>query len=1185
MINRVRRASRAVAMLCAATLSTYAMAANDMGTSQPLDGGALAEPSTMSRMTVRPPGLEDYRFGNAPTGMMTFDNFYGMLSQPPGALFQQSAGDKSEDAARIPCLKEGNPVVLATGNKVEPEVDFATTGEMPLGLVRVWNARRSDTGIFGKGWYSDFDRKLAIVTTAPHSGTCVPAPGAPGCSLSFKPTYVYAIRPDGRQVKFIDQGTSYREDKPSPVSLVSFNPITGWIIKTDDNRIETYAASGLVTHITDLRGVGWTLNYGGTNGTQLQSVVHTSGRTVRFEWQNGTVSRIIAPDGNAYSYTYITKDVTPVYPNGRSLLSEVTYPDGLATTTYAYSGGGSGEYLAQLAGKSIAGVRYSYFEYDAAGFYATATYHAGNVERNTFAYTKGSDGKVTSTLHTNPLGKQTRYNFEHGDPTTTEGLASANCPASAKSTTYDANGYVDLVTDFAGAVTDYDYAANGQLTRRIDAKGTPAQRTFSYHWEATGNRLLKTTLVGVSERTLAYGADDRLTSETFTDIVTGRSLTTTYSYTYHASGMLASEKEDGPVAGDGDSRTSRYDNLGNLVSVMNGFGHTTSYSLHTGLGSPRRVVDPNGLRIDYGYDARGRVTTRSAYLDGSHEAKYTFTYLSNGLIGTQTSPAGITTRYLYDAAQRLTEFDRREVDGTYSRESYTYNANSNVTQVLRSTTDYPGDTRVIGRVEAITASSGSYALEGWACTTSSGAPLSINIYAGGQAATGTLVGTYLANAPSEEAIAAACSASGTNYRFKIPLSDDLRRSFEGKALFVYGISPAGNGNTLLDSSGAVTMPAQPPPAAVQLTAPTIVNADFSVSWTAALHAATYTMQEQVGGGAWSSEQTTTATSTAIHPPANGSYTYRVKACNSGGCSDWSNSATVQVAIPAPSAVTGFTMSYSVNTGSTPPVTTFYFSWNPSADATRYEMQEGAGAPFAALTQLTRQGGPAGTDFAIRACGRGGCSGWTRYTTPVSYGAVYAGMSVATGMVPGQIYSARVSFKNTGNVVWNNADGYALGSQNPQDNGAWGAGRIPLPRNVAPNETVDFNFQVTAPAAGTYAFQWRMVRDGFTWFGDYSDSLSIVVATQAPPVPTGLSVATSTTGMTPPQFYHTARWNAAAGASTYQLRRASGTSVEQLTNGQALTWYGGPVSSNIYDYSVRACNGAACSDWSASVRPK
>ncbi len=56
---------------------------------------------------------------------------------------------------------------------------------------------------------------------------------------------------------------------------------------------------------------------------------------------------------------------------------------------------------------------------------------------------------------------------------------------------------------------------------------------------------------------------------------------------------------------------------------------------------------------------------------------------------------------------------------------------------------------------------------------------------------------------------------------------------------------------------------------------------------------------------------------------------------------------------------------------------------------------------------------------------------------------------------GQQFFANVTMENTGTKVWNSdASPHALGSQNPQDNGTWGLGRVGLPTEpVNPGQSV------------------------------------------------------------------------------------------------------------------------------------
>jgi hypothetical protein len=75
----------------------------------------------------------------------------------------------------------------------------------------------------------------------------------------------------------------------------------------------------------------------------------------------------------------------------------------------------------------------------------------------------------------------------------------------------------------------------------------------------------------------------------------------------------------------------------------------------------------------------------------------------------------------------------------------------------------------------------------------------------------------------------------------------------------------------------------------------------------------------------------------------------------------------------------------------------------------------------------------------------------------------------------QNFQATVSIKNTGNTTWTTADGYSLKLQNDD---VWGVTNVPLPYSVAPNATVNFTFDVTAPSlVGLYYFNWGIVKNG------------------------------------------------------------------------------------------------------------
>lgn len=138
-------------------------------------------------------------------------------------------------------------------------------------------------------------------------------------------------------------------------------------------------------------------------------------------------------------------------------------------------------------------------------------------------------------------------------------------------------------------------------------------------------------------------------------------------------------------------------------------------------------------------------------------------------------------------------------------------------------------------------------------------------------------------------------------------------------------------------------------------------------------------------------------------------------------------------------------------------------------------------------------------------------------TPLPSNAYFVSQSVQSPLVPGQVSSASVTMQNIGGTTWT-AQGnnpFRLGSQNPQDNATWGLARVDVPSNVAPGNEVTFNFTITAPSApGTYNFQWRMVEELVSWFGDTTPNVPVVVQpvlrqmvvhVQPFPVPVGRSV--------------------------------------------------------------------------------
>ncbi len=110
-------------------------------------------------------------------------------------------------------------------------------------------------------------------------------------------------------------------------------------------------------------------------------------------------------------------------------------------------------------------------------------------------------------------------------------------------------------------------------------------------------------------------------------------------------------------------------------------------------------------------------------------------------------------------------------------------------------------------------------------------------------------------------------------------------------------------------------------------------------------------------------------------------------------------------------------------------------------------------------------------------------------------AEFIAQSIPMNMIAGRQYLISVTMKNQGAVPWTKAEDYKLGSQNPQDNSRWDLSRVELEPTeiIKPGQQKKFVFTVKAPSTpSTYDFQWKMLKEGVEWFGDYSANLKIKV---------------------------------------------------------------------------------------------
>lgn len=283
----------------------------------------------------------------------------------------------------------GHPVLIATGTKVLPELDFLLPPEdFPLKVTRVYHANLTRIGIFGPHWASNAEHSLTFEYSGQMCGGRLDQASA--CSPGGNPlTVIHANGEGGFATVFEIQNGVWTDDNQRTIAQVG----SLWVMTSPEGVAETYDSYGRPLTIKDERGIGLTYAYNGSGA--LATITHTSGRTLSFAWAGGKVSAITAPNGKVYSYGY----------NAAGYLASVTYPDNLGTRSYHYE---DSRDASRLTGISINGARYSRYAYQADGRVAWSGLENG-VERSTFAYTD------TTTAVTNALGQTTTYYISETD--------------------------------------------------------------------------------------------------------------------------------------------------------------------------------------------------------------------------------------------------------------------------------------------------------------------------------------------------------------------------------------------------------------------------------------------------------------------------------------------------------------------------------------------------------------------------------------------------------------------------------------------------------------------------------------------------------------------------------------------------------------------------------------------------
>jgi RHS repeat-associated protein len=238
------------------------------------------------------------------------------------------------------------------------------------------------------------------------------------------------------------------------------------------------------------------------------------------------------------------------------------------------------------------------------------------------------------------------------------------------STTYNAVGLPETLTDAQGRKTTHAYDALGQLVRTTHPDGT----SESFEYDENGRRTSSTDRAG-RETTYTYDLLGRLTRTTHPD-------GTTEEQEYDALGRMVASKD---VLG----RVTRheYDAAGRQTRTIDALGNVSTFE-YDAVGNHVATTSPNGQRTEFGYDALNRQVLKR-FADGTTE-EMAFDAQGNRI--RYTDQAGVSIHYTYDLLGQLTAV----TDALGGTTTYTHDELGNVltqTDANAHTTKFAYDAR------------------------------------------------------------------------------------------------------------------------------------------------------------------------------------------------------------------------------------------------------------------------------------------------------------------------------------------------------------------------------------------------------------------------------------------------------------------------------------------------------------
>ncbi|MGK5497899.1 RHS repeat-associated core domain-containing protein [Streptomyces sp. URMC 125] len=390
----------------------------------------------------------------------------------------------------------------------------------------------------------------------------------------------------------------------------------------------------------------------------LKEVRDRHGNTVeltRLSGNKGEVTRITTPGGRWISLVYDTNHRVREARDNTGRTTSYTYDSAGRLKTVIDPAGGTLAYTYDGTSNRIAtatdarGITYLSNTYDTKGRVKKQTLTEGATYD--FAYTEGTDGRITATEVTQPGGAVRKVTFDAHGYGVSDTAAHGTDLARKTILERGPNHRIDAIIDPYGRRTELAYDTNGNVTSATELAGTEAART-------TGTVVRDGPYDQPTRYTDALGETTVLTYDGNGDLATvtdpeGR--ITSYSHT--TTGRLSAVTDPAGAATEYTYRN------GELVSVTDAEGRTTR-QFTDAAGRPTALTDPAGAVTTIAYDELNQTTHTNDPL--GHTTA--FGYDAGGNLTRLTDARGNTTAWEYDDADR----PEAATDPLGARSSFSY---------------------------------------------------------------------------------------------------------------------------------------------------------------------------------------------------------------------------------------------------------------------------------------------------------------------------------------------------------------------------------------------------------------------------------------------------------------------------------------------------------------------------------